>query len=73
MEPVKTEHIPTVQVTLYGVDPVNITKNQKIAMIDADLAEFNEWLVSTLKTHPMLGVERQMLKTYLCRKVGITR
>jgi hypothetical protein len=62
-----------VQVELYGEDPVGRTKGRKLEMIDADLAEFNDWLVTELNTHPMLAIERQMLKTYLCRKLDITR
>jgi hypothetical protein len=71
MSTVKPE--PQVQISFDVEDQASLTNEQKLKMVDEDLAEFNNWLVSKLKTHPMLAVERQMLKTYLCRKAGITR
>lgn len=72
MSTVKPE--PQVQI-IFDVEDLGVSYSaeQKLKMIDEDLAEFNNWLVSKLHTHPMLAVERQMIKTYLCRKAGITR
>ena len=71
MSTVKPE--PQVQISFDVEDQASLTNEQKLKMVDEDLAEFNDWLVSKLHTHPMLAVERQMIKTYLCRKAGITR